>query len=282
MRMRSDIVATFLILWAGVGSTSGAQDEFTRTDKTGWWWYHNASVDDISLRIQEKKARIIRIERDRLNPSHFNVVMVANQGVYAKKWWWYTGLNPDQLKLKLAENSARLLDLDAYFIDGELRFAAVMVDNTGAQGKAWWWMYGGSDDVVASQYNSEKARLIALTAWDHLSGTEYVRRYAAAMIANQGADAKQWWWYKNVSSDFVKATLIENKAQLIDIERSGDGKWNVIMEKSNGPAGWWYYGKTANEVESLAKQNGARVVGITSYPVNDERRYGVIMVKNQD
>ena len=73
MRMRPDIVATCLILSAGVGSASGAQDEFTRTDKTGWWWYHNASVDDISLRIQEKKARTIRIER------RYGVIMVATK-----------------------------------------------------------------------------------------------------------------------------------------------------------------------------------------------------------
>jgi len=50
----------------------------------------------------------------------------------------YYGKTASQVSTLLSQNNGRLISLDPYTSNG-LRFAVVMVSNTGRAGRAWWW-----------------------------------------------------------------------------------------------------------------------------------------------
>jgi hypothetical protein len=55
--------------------------------------------------------------------------MQQNPGVY---WWWYYGLSAADLGDRVSQNGARLIDVKSYFVNGNRRFAAIMVNNSNA------------------------------------------------------------------------------------------------------------------------------------------------------
>ena len=108
-----------------------------------------------------------------------------NSGSYAVPgWWWYYGLTSAQVSSYLNANTARLIDLEPYDIGGgNIRYAAVMVSNTGTAARSWWWYYGKTSSEISSLLSGR--RLIDLDSYNTTSG----KRYSAVMIANTTATA---------------------------------------------------------------------------------------------
>ncbi len=255
-----------------------ADDERGSTTPTGWWWLHGVSADQIKERI-DQGFRLIDLEVEQTSPLRFSAVFVKNQGVHQKTWWWYFGATRDFLASKLQQHRARLLDLEPYEVNGQTRFAAVLVRNTGSQAKAWWWYWGVSTtSFITSKLSQNGARLIDIDTY-FIGGQ---RRYSAVMIRNAGADAKAWWWYFNVSPSFIASKLQQHRARLVDIERHTSSTFTVIMERSQGEPWWWYYGVSGQQVNELLAQNGARLIDIESYRVNGQKRFAVLMLNNSN
>jgi len=261
--------------------TAHAQDDRLRTNPTAWWWYHGASAKFINQILKEKGARIIDIEVEQASPYRFTVVMVKNQGAYGRAWWWYYGIKGvGGVATKVKQHShARLIDVEAVEVkygDGKgPQFTVVLVDNTGSQAKPWWRSYNDPMNFVSSKLKKHKARLIDLDA----NRFSIAPHYSAVMIANQGADSKAWWWYVNVSPDFITSKLKENNARLVDIEWNGGGRLNVIMVRSSGEFWWWYYGLSADGLAKRVQQHSARIIDIETYRVGGQKRFAAIMVK---
>ena len=57
-------------------------------------------------------------------------------------------------------------------------------------------------------------------------------RFAVIIIKNTGVDQKGWWHYYNVTPAFIASHL--SGRRLIDIERIGNGNFDVVMQT----AGW--------------------------------------------
>ena len=135
---------------------------------------------------------------------------MKNSGAYGKAWWFYVGIDAATVGANLQANNARLVSLKAYDIGGgNIRFAVVMVANSGADGKAWWWYYGKSAGEIGNLAKANNARLTSLQSYSAGGNTVY----AAIMIANTGADAKGWWWYyNNTPTDIGNAINANNGA----------------------------------------------------------------------
>lgn len=206
--------------------------------------------------------------------------MVANQGPYAKTWSWYYAQTVADLAANVSALNARIIDLDVYDVDGEQRFAAILVDNTGAENKAWWWYVNVTAADIATFLAQNNARLIDIDTY-RLNGE---RRYSVVMIENAGADQKGWW-YVGVSPGDVSTYLQSNDARLIALEDQFDGTYAVIMESCPCPFWWYYYGLDANEVSKFLAQNGARLVSIepyfTFFPIF-ALRFNVVMINNSN
>jgi hypothetical protein len=259
----------------------GALAENLNTTPTGWWWYYGVTPAQLSTLVSNNNARIVSLQVEQASPLLFTVAMVSNTGTHAKAWWYYYGVTGAQLSSFLSANNARLTNLDAYEVNGTTYFAAVMISNTGADAKGWWWYYGVTTAQIASLLSQNNARLVDFRSYV----TGGVTRYAVVMIPNTGADARAWWWYYGVSGAQVGNLLSQNGAFLISIEPAdaSGSTFNVVMQQE--PGGfywWWYYGNSATALSDHLSQNGARLIDVKTYSVNGSRRFAAIMVNNSN
>ncbi len=276
------IVCIVVLSVSLIGSEAEATTQVrSQSDPTSWWWYYGQTPAQVTDLTNDNGARIVDIEVQDTSPTlRFAVALVRNQGAYASAWWWYYGLTAQQVSDNLSAHNARLIDLEPYRVDGQLRFAAVMIANTGAQAKAWWWYYGLTAGQVSDNLSANNARLIDLDTY----GTGADRRYTAVMISNTGVNGKAWWWYYGQTPQQISDLLSTNNARLIDIDQQDPsaGTFNVIMEACPCPLWWWYYGVTEAQVNQLAAQNGARIVDVETYLVGGQRRFAVVMINNSN
>ncbi len=245
------IVAALAV--ASVG-TAAAQEkvvsERTLTEQTGWWQYHNVEPQQLSGFVDQHKARIIDLDVNRATPLRMSATLVANSGPYASGWWWYYGLTAQQVSDKLEQHKARLLDVDPYLVDGALRFAVVMVPNTGKKAVGWWWYYGQTPQQLSAKLDKHKARLVDIERYR--DGNQV--RYAAIMVSNQGDKATGWWWYYGQTAAQVKERISQHHARLLDVERYGAGgnqRFDIILVPNTGSTAvrwWWYYGLSGQQL----------------------------------
>jgi hypothetical protein len=222
--------------------------------------------------------RIVDIEVDSTNPLRFTAALVDNSGSHAKGWWWYVGTDTAFISQKLTENNARLIDVESYVENGQQKYAAVMISNTGADATGWWWYVNASTTGISNALTANNARL---TDIDRHNGGDS-STFDVIMVDNTGANGRAWWYYYNQTPDQISTLTNANGARLVDIEAVDSGHFDVIMERSSVSAWWWYYGLTAQGALDTALQNGARIFDIERYDTASGARFAVIMVNNSN
>jgi hypothetical protein len=153
-----------------------------------------------------------------------------------------------------------------------VRFAVVMVSNTGSAGKAWWW-YIGSTSFLSTQLSAHHARMVEVSPYPGGG-------YLGIMVDNTGPDSTAWWWYVHASPSALGSLVSTNHARLIDLSRNSDGTYNAVMYHNNGIRWYWYYGQSPAGAVAKALQLGERIIDATSYYVNGVKYYTVVMTRN--
>lgn len=253
-----------------------AVSDDSNTAPTAWYWI-TGSPSTISNRVKNG-YRIVDLELYSTSPFKLTALLVKNSGPYKQTWWWYYNIDAQTLSSKISSLKARIVDIEAYYISGELKFSVVLTPNTGANAKAWWYYYGVDTGFISTKLSENKARLVDIDAYKDGSAT----RYAVVMIRNNGEDQRAWWWYYGVSTSFISGRLSANRARLMDLEYLGNNRWAVIMERSK--ARWyWYYGfRSSKSLLSRASQNGARIFHVVPYKIGGRRYWACIMIANLD
>ncbi|HRI18827.1 MAG TPA: serine hydrolase, partial [Burkholderiaceae bacterium] len=250
---------------------------------TSWWVYTSASPTTVSDKLTANGARLTDIEVQSVSSGvpTFTVRMVKNSGSYAVSgWWWYYGLTAADVTTKLNANSARLIDIEPYDIGGgQIRFAVVMVSNTGSAARTWAWYYGKTSSQITSLLSGK--RLIDLDSYDTSSG----KRYTAIMIANTGSDLETWEWWLNQSASSIASKVAAFSGRVIKLDRQTDGTYNFIQVKNTGSeaTAWWYYfGFTSSTaLLNYANQLAVRPVDIVTYlNSSGSRRWDASFIDN--
>jgi len=171
----------------------------------------------------------------------------------------------------------RLIDLDPFTVNGQRHFAFVWVRNEGEAGKTWHWNYDLTADQVTDEINKFEIRLIDLHAY-LVSGQ---RRYSYIGIINQGVDGKGWWWYPDVTPQFVQQEAEKNKARLISVNHSGTGLMTVVMQHNDeGAYSRHVHNYTLIDLRRLQASNGLRITDLQEYKVNGQTRYTATLIDN--
>jgi hypothetical protein len=247
-----------------------------------WSSYTGVSGPVVNALLQTKNYRIIDLNVDGVSGTGtptFTLTVVSNTGAHYTNWWWYYGLTASQISTLTSANHARLTNLRAYQANGQERFAVVMVDNTAAAAKKWWFTYNSSLNSINQMLRTDNARLIDLSTAT-VAGQLI---YDAVMVANTGLDATSWWYYVNVTPQEVTTLLKQNQAHLTEIQAVGSGLFAVIMVGNQGPEKentWEYFGESYQDVIQQAKQNHARLVELDPYALNGQTVYVALMVRN--
>ena len=250
----------------------GPGDDRLQTTPTGWWYYVGETPSALASQLSANSARLTDLRVQTVSPLTFTATMVKNSGSYSSGWWWYYGLTASQVNSHVSTNHARIISAQGYDTTSGLRFAVVMVSNTGTNARAWWWYYG-TTSYISTQLSTHSARLINFSK---ISGSTYL----GVMVANTTSDATAWWWYYGVSATQVNSYVSTNQARLIDLDRNGDGTFDVVMYRSPSARSYWYYGQSASSLLSKANQRGERLFDVTPYQVSGTWYYAGVMTDN--
>jgi hypothetical protein len=278
------VAAVFLVPAAQASAdTTANTDDANISTPTGWWSYTNVSADQITSYIRANNARLTDIEPYNGSATRWTVTMVQNTGAYAvPSWWWYYGLTGAQVTQYLTTNHARLIHVQPYVVNGATRFAVIMVNNTGAQAREWYWGYGKSAANITNHISAKGTRLLDLETY-YVNGNKL---YAFISVKNSGGDADAWYWWLNQSSASLATKLKDTNSRLVDLERLPNGDYNAVAVKNVGAdaAGWWWYinKPSLSGVVDLANQLGARPIDVETYTVNGERRYAAVFIDNSN
>jgi hypothetical protein len=277
------LVATWQAPVGNPGTTLVAGvDDRDNTTPTTWWIYTGQVVSDILDFVTANNARIVDLEADTsVNPIRYTATYVANAGAYGSAWWFYVDDDAATLSAHLTDNNARLTVLKAYDNGSDTHFFAVMVPNTGADAKAWWWYYGQTVSDVTNAWQANNARLVQVNSYETAAG----KRYAVVMISNTGADSNSWYWYVGASPNDISTHLSANNARLIDIDYDeASGAYNVIMVgcSSGCPYWWWYYNVPISDVIQTANQDGARAIDFNAVPCGGNTCFTMVLINNSN
>lgn len=220
--------------------------------------------------------RATTIQVDTTSPWTFTVAMVQNAGSYLTTWSWVHDVDAATLSLLAQQQNARLVDVEAVDTGaGSTRYAAILVDNTGANQKTWNWLGDTTQAAIGNLVNQGK-RVVDLEQYTVGGQT----RYACVTVDNVGADARSWWYYYGVTATNLTQLLAQNSARVYDLDREGN-VYNVVMIAQAGQAGTWRYsGLSGTQVSDTLAQNGARILDVTRYSTLLGTRYEVVMGTN--
>ena len=250
--------------------------ERNATAPTRWHFWVGQTKAQIDQRAQSAGERVVDVNVDSVAPLRFSAVLVRNVGPYARTGGWSYGTEADVTD-KINAEHGRLIDLEPFTFFGKRMFAYVWVKNTGSAGKAWHWNYDLSVNQVVSEINKHKVRLVDLGSYV-VNGH---RRYSYIGVANQGVDAKAWWWYVNVTPQFVQQTAQANGARLIDVERPSAGRMSVIMQRNYESAySRHVYDYTLTDLVRFQASNAVRITDLERYVKNGSPRYAASLIDN--
>ncbi len=255
------------------GGAAVEDPERNSTAVTAWGWHTGATIAQITAFINQG-YRIIDLELRSSSGPTFSVAYVRDSGAYDRTWWWYVGLTQSQVSTRLSNHNARLIDIETYLVNGSRRYAAVMVRNTGAAHKVWQWWVGQTIQGVSDKANAFNGRPIDIDRYSTSAGD----RFAVILIKNTGVDAKGWWHYYNVTPEQIADNL--SGKRLIDIERVGSNRFDVVMQTAGSEHWWWYYGQSTSALANKASQLGARIYKIEPYISSGNLRFAALLIND--
>jgi hypothetical protein len=176
------------------------------------WWYYGLDEAALNYYLGENNARLISLKAYDIGSGQirFTAVMIGNTGADATTWWWYANATPEDITDLIDDNEARLTQIHAYQTGGLTRYAVVMVDNTGAAGKGWWWYINATVADVSSLIQANNARLVDMDI-DPVTGK-------LAVIMNSCASGcPYWWWFVNIPEEQLLDVVNQYGARVIDV-----------------------------------------------------------------
>ncbi len=232
--------------------------------------------------------RLHDLEVEQADPPEFAAVLVENSNAnFENGTSWAYHQTEAQLRAAVTANQARLIDVERYLVSGAVRFAGVMVGNTGPYQRDTWFYVDKTAAEIGTLLNQNDARLIDLETYV-VSGT---RLYTCLMVRNTGAEATGWWWLLGETEASLNAFQSSNNARLYSVEtylESGSRRFNAILVPNTGTWAarqWWFFDQPASALDGLCAQYGARIGDLEAYNVlvglTVQTRYAVTLTNNE-
>ena len=177
----------------------------------GWWWYNNVDGATLSGLLTTNNARLIVLKAFDVGGGviHFAAVLISNTGTDAKSWWWYYNQTTASLTTLWQNNTARITQVNSYVTGGQTKYAAVMISNTGADAKGWWWYVNATPSNIVTNINANNARLIDLDR-DSATGNYNV------IMESCSTGCPLWWWYVGMTGQQLLDLSAQNGSRIID------------------------------------------------------------------
>ena len=214
---------------AGDGQISAVYVENTQSYAKTWWILAGVTPTDLLSFAITNNARIVS-QKVFADPApggdvrHY-AVLISNTGADAKTWYFFNDKTIPELSDLWQANGARIVQIDSYVKDASTLYAAVMIANTGADERTWWWYVNATVPDISTLLTANDARLTDLDR-DPTTGN-----YNVIMNSCAGG-CPAWWWYVNVPTSDLVATATGVGARLIDVNTTpgcGDQCWSILQ-----------------------------------------------------
>jgi hypothetical protein len=173
-----------------------------------WWWYVGIDAAELAKNLSANNARLTALHAyDAGDGLRFAAAMISNTGADARAWWYYYGKSTADIASLTRANNARLTRLRSYTSNGHTVYAVIMIANTGAGAKGWWWYFHESPQAIAEAISSNNARLLDLTPAD--GGNFNV------VMESCSSGCPAWWWYYGLDADGVLAKAQADGARVL-------------------------------------------------------------------
>ncbi len=236
------------------------------------------TLTDLTV-MKQTGLRPTDIEVESTSPLRLTVTAVSNAPSYGfdKNWWFYSGLTSAQVGTELGRNRARLIDLESWDDNGTTRHAALMVPNTGADARTWWWYVDVTPLQVNSYVNTNQARLVDLERYSKNGST----RFSCVMVANGGRGGRAFRHFYDATMATIHAWNAANGMRIYDLERISQDRFDAIVVEASGEAWWSYQGVSEARVQTLMNTNLGRVIDVERRPLfGGLVQYDVVMLDN--
>jgi hypothetical protein len=258
-------------------------DDRDNSNPVGWAVYEHQTVADVLNTAITNNYRVVDLfVEGTTSTSLLTAVYVANTGSYAKTWWFLADVTPATLLTFYTSNNARIVVLKAFndpAPGGDVRYFAILISNTGADAKSWWYYHDQSVAQITALWQANNARLVQANSYVK-GGTTL---YDVVMISNTGSDARGWWWYVNATVADLVTRVSANNARLVDLDIDPTtGNYNAIMTSCSGgcPAWWWYVGLPTSNLLATVLANNARIIDANSTAGCGDRCWSVVLIAN--
>ncbi|MEI7850130.1 MAG: hypothetical protein WCK35_30335, partial [Chloroflexota bacterium] len=264
-------------------TSSLSYDDRDNSIPVAWYVYEHQNLSQVMSTAATYNLRIVDLfVEDPADPYQFSTIYVANSGAYSKPWWLLVNVNPTDLFNFTVSNQARIISQKAFndpAPGGSVRFFAVMIANTGADAKSWWFYQGKTVSEITSLWIANNARLVQVNSYQKNTTT----LYDVVMISNTGSDQRSWWWYVNASPADISNNLNANSARLVDLDLDpATGNFNAIMNScpATCPAWSWYYNVPTSNLLNTALQSGSRIIDANSTAGCGDRCWSIVLIDN--
>lgn len=249
--------------------------------ETQWRWRGNAPLSSIETDINAD-YRLVDIEVESASPLRFSAVSVRNTGDYAKTWWWYYGQTTTQVSQRMSQHNARLIDVEPYETTSGVRYAILLVRNTGSDyAPTHGWVRNYSFSQVVDWRNNNPGRRMIDIQPHQFNGQ---LRYTFIWVQNTGALFKPWGLYMNTTPAFLSNQLAANNTRLIDLEVHDDTeRYTGITVPNDGNAWYWFNNVRSSEVQETIGQYASRPIDLQRYRTTSGAiRYAMVVRRNEN
>jgi microsomal dipeptidase-like Zn-dependent dipeptidase len=149
----------------------------------------------------------------------FAGAMVPNSGPDKKMWGYFYQKTGNQITGVTQPANGRLTTLQSYSSNGQTFYAGIWIQNTGADGKAWWWFPGATPQAIGNALTLNHARLLDVTSAGN--GT-----FNVVMESCSSGCPKWWWWFDQKFSD-LQSLAVQNSARVISVDTYPDSKCGI-------------------------------------------------------
>lgn len=198
-----------------------------------WWWYFGIDANTLAQNLKANNARLISLNAYDIGSGNirFAVAMISNTGADNKAWWYYYGKSTADVANLTKANKARLITLQSYASNGQTLYAFIMIEEAGADNKAWWWYFNVRPQAISDDISSNKARLLDLTS----AGNGNFN----AVMESCSSDCPGWWWYFGLDVNGVLSKAQDYGARVLRADTYHGCGFNPcfgIVMISNTPA----------------------------------------------
>lgn len=257
--------------------TTSAFADRNMTSPTQHQYASNATEAEIN-EIINRGYRMHDVEVTSTSPYRFAGSFVKNTGMYASGWWWTANKSAAGLTQFYNSRNARIIDLEVNIVNGQKKFAATFVKNTGSDYKNWSWFDNATFDQMNAHADATNQRVVDVDVY--MVGNE--RRFAGVMIKDTGTDELDSWVFSNITRAQVSQLLSQKKARLTDIERITDDRYAGIAVKGEGQMWWWNTDRSWADIQFAVAQCGARVIDIERYTKNGSTFFNYVLINNSN